>query len=221
LGSDDIVKGYEHEKDKFVVVDEDELNKLSPDRTNTIAINSFVSIEQIDPILFDRTYYLSPAKEASARQGYVLLMEAMKETGKAAIARFVLWGKENLCVVRPHEGVLVLDLLFWSGDIRPKGPVLDMLDEVYVSDDDLSLAVQLVEGLESNFEHSKCVDRHSLRVREYLAKLSSGKKPTAVKKVDAPAPTPDLMAALKASVAAIEEKSAPKRAPAKRKTKTG
>lgn len=202
-------KGYEHDG-AFYPFNEADLDELAPDNNKIISIDKFIEVASIDPLLFDRTYYLAPAKESAAREGYVLLLRAMEETGQAAVAKFVNWGKENLCTVRPSaDGThLVMDLVFYAEDIRPSEPVSKQLDGVTVDDESLALAVQIIESKMGDFEHETIVNEHRARVKAYLAALVKGKKPAKKKAAIKKADPSTLLAALKASV---EEHAAAKK----------
>src|SRR5207244_5155080 len=112
--AEELVKGWEVAKGEFVIVEESDLEAVALQRSQSIEILRFVALQEVDPVYFDRTYYLAPASAAAARRPYVLLLRAMTETGMAAIGKFVLWGKENLCLIRPHGDTLALETLFFS-----------------------------------------------------------------------------------------------------------
>lgn len=114
---DQIVKGYDLGGDEYVIIEPEELEEIAPGRSRTIDIDAFVDLDQIDPIYFQKTYWLAPAKEEFGR-AYTLLLEAMDRTNRAGLARFVMRGKEYLAAVRAGEGVLVLNTLLFPEDIR-------------------------------------------------------------------------------------------------------
>lgn len=199
---DETCKGYEVEKGVFVAFEESDLEALAPDKSKTIAIQRFVPLEGVDPIVLDRTYYLMPADEVEQRKGYALLMEAMERTGKGAVAQFVLWGKENLAMIRPMDGVLALDLLYYTDDLRDAQPIRDrLLAAGEVREEEVQLAEALIGGLSGDFEHDAFEDGHRREVRAFVESLAGGKKPKATK-AKAAAPSTDVLKALKASVAA-------------------
>lgn len=221
LVSGDIVKGYEYEPEKYVEVLDSVLESAAAEGGKSITIERFIDASEVDPILLEKTYYLMPSKEADQRAGYVLLRTALEESGNAAVARFTLWGQENLCMVRAHDGVLVLDVLYYAEDIRDDEPVKKELAGVKVGEAEVDLARELVESLRGDFDHSSFHDGHRERVRALVADLAKGKKPKAAKekapkKVDAN----QLQDALKRSVAAAQKgKAKPKPKPRKRTTK--
>src|ERR1043166_7567328 len=124
VSNDEIVKGWEVSKGQFVIVVEADLEAIAQhDTSRSIDISRFVPLEQVDPLFFDRTYYLSPSTATAQRRPYVLLLEAMKETGMAAIGRMVIRGNENLCLIRPKGDALVLETLFLAEDVRSQAEI--------------------------------------------------------------------------------------------------
>ena len=118
--ADELVKGWEVAKGEFVLVEESDLESVALQRSQAIDILRFVKLEDVDPVFFDRTYYLAPATAEAQRRPYVLLLRAMQESGMAAVGKFVLWGKENLCLIRPQGDTLALETLFYAEDVRSK-----------------------------------------------------------------------------------------------------
>lgn len=215
LTADQVVRGYEAENGAIFEVPEGEFEATRPDASKVIELKGFVNSAAIDPIARDRTYYLMPAKEKAAREGYVLLIEAMERTQRAGLGTFVLWGRENLCTVRSDGDRLLLDLLYYSEDIRDSAPVDSMVDDVKVEDEMVDLAVQLIQGQTIDFDHAAYFSEYREKLRDMLEALSKGKapkKPTAAPKRK---PDKDLLAALKASVAANEQP--PKKKPTTRR----
>ena len=118
VGPDELVKGWEFVKGQYVIVEEDDLEAVALQRSNSIEILRFVQLEEVDPVFFDRTYYLAPADAEAQRRPYVLLLRAMEDTGMAAIGKFVLWGKENLCLIRPQGTPPARDAVLRRGRTR-------------------------------------------------------------------------------------------------------
>jgi DNA end-binding protein Ku len=195
---EDTVKGYEVSKDQFLPVTDEELEAVAVERRRTIDLVAFVGLDEVDPVYYDRTYYLEP--QESANKPYALLVEAMKRTGKAALGKIVMSSREHVVLLRPAGDALVAELLFYPEDVRPKEEIDDRVRDVEVTDAELAMATQLVESLAQPFEPSAFENEHK---RELLAlierKLSGEELPVPV---EAPAaePVPDLMAALKASI---------------------
>ena len=125
---DELVKGWEVAKGEFVLVEESDLESVALQRSQSIEIVRFVKLEDVDPVYFDRTYYLAPAAADAARRPYVLLLRAMQDTGMAAVGKFVLWGKENLCLIRSHGDTLAMETLFFAEDVRAKNEIEEAVD---------------------------------------------------------------------------------------------
>ena len=121
--ADELVKGWEVAKGEFVFVEEADLESVALQRSQSIEIVRFVKLEDVDPVYFDRTYYLAPAAADAQRRPYVLLLRAMQETGMAAVGKFVLWGKENLCLIRAQGDTLAMETLFFAEDVRAKNEI--------------------------------------------------------------------------------------------------
>jgi DNA end-binding protein Ku len=216
--ADELVKGWEFSKGQFVIVEESDLEAVALERSHSIDIVKFVSIDEVDPIYFDRTYYLAPASAPAQRRPYVLLLKAMQEANVGAIGKFVLWGKENLCLIRPLGDSLALETLFFAEDIRSRAEVEEAVDETTIQDPELDMARQLVDSLVGDFEPEEFENDYRRELRAMLeAKLAGEeiKRPEPV----AAAPVIDLMDALKQSVAQAQKSkgAARKRAPAEKK----
>src|ERR687885_754051 len=152
VDADELVKGWEVAKGQFVVVEEADLESVALQRSQSIEILRFVELTQVDPVFFDRTYYLAPATAPAQRRPYVLLLRAMEETGMAAIGKFVLWGKENLCLIRPHGDTLALETLYFAEDVRSRAEIEEAVESTDVKGPELELARQVIESLVGAFE---------------------------------------------------------------------
>jgi DNA end-binding protein Ku len=206
---EDIVKGYEIAPDRFVVIEPDELDSLEPKKTKTIEIEDFVELDQIDPIFYDHPYYLAPGPGGA--KPYRLLLEAMEETGKVAIAKVIIRSKEQLVAIRPMGDVLgMATMLFHDEVIDP-----DRLDELPAGDDvkttkrEVDIAKQLIDSLAGDFEPEKYHDTYREEVLQLIERKAEGKE-IAVQPArdEEAAPVPDLMSALKASLDAVRDKDA-------------
>src|SRR5436189_3159215 len=171
--NDELVKGWEVSKGQFVIVEESDLEAIAQhDTSRAIDISRFVPLEQVDPLFFDRTYFLSPASAQAQRRPYVLLLEAMKETGMAAIGRMVIRGNENLVLIRPKGEALVLETLFLAEDVRSQAEIDEAVGETEVQEAELQLARQLIDGLVGEFEPEALHSEYRQNLRELLeAKL--------------------------------------------------
>ena len=234
---DDIVKGFEIGPDRYVIIEPGELESLDPKKTKTIEIEDFVDLSDIDPILYDHPYYLAPG--AGGAKPYRLLLDAMRESGKVAIAKVVIRQKENLVAIRPMEGdVLGMATMIFADEVVDPERIdeLDSAREVEVNDRELSIAKQLVESLSGEFEPDKYRDTYREDVLALIERKAAGEE-IAVQpaKEEDEEPVPDLMAALKASLDAVRERDggsgdddeddgkakSKRKAPAKRKAKAG
>ena len=202
--ADELVKGWEVVKGEFVVVEEEDLEAIALQRSNSIEILRFVKLEEVDPVYFDRTYYLAPASAEAQRRPYVLLLEAMKETGMAAVGKFVLWGKENLCLIRPHSDSLALETLFFAEDVRSRNEIEDAVAETEVKKPELDLARQVIESIAGDFDPEEFRNEYREDLRQMLEAKLAGQE------IARPEPIPetpviDLMDALKQSVAETKQ----------------
>ncbi len=210
VGPDEVVKGWEFVKGEYVIVEEDDLEAVALQRSNSIEILRFVQLEEVDPVFFDRTYYLAPADAEAQRRPYVLLLRAMEDTGMAAIGKFVLWGKENLCLIRPQGNSLALETLFFAEDVRAKRDIEDAVAESDVKDAELDLARQVIESISGEFEPEEFRNEYRDELRQMLEAKLAGQE------IAKPEPAPetpviDLMEALKASVAETKKQPAAKK----------
>jgi DNA end-binding protein Ku len=202
---EDIVKGYELSRDRYVVIQPDELDALDPERTRTIDIEDFVSLAEIDPVYYDHPYYLVPDKGAA--KPYALLREAMREAGKVAIARVVLRSKEQLVAIRPSGDVLLMETMIFHDEVVPTDALDDLPDDerAAASARELAMAQQLIESLSSEFEPVKYRDEYREKVLDLIERKAAGEEIAVQPEAAAPARVPDLMAALEASLAAAKK----------------
>jgi DNA end-binding protein Ku len=199
--AEELVKGWEVTKGEFVIVEDADLEAIEQrDTSRTIEITRFVEAEEVDPIYFDRTYFLAPASAPAARRPYVLLLNAMRETGMAAVGTFVLAGKEKLCLIRPKGDALALETLFIGEDVYSQAEIDEAVGETDVKDAELDLAKQVIGSLAGEFDASELKSEYRSNLRAMLeAKLAGEEiaKPEPVPE----APVVDLMDALRQSVA--------------------
>ena len=217
VSNDEIVKGWEVAKGQFVFVEDSDLEALeTADDSRTIAITRFVELDQVDPIYFDRTYFLAPADAVAQRRPYVLLLEAMKETNTAAVGKFVRQGAEHFCLIRPKGNALALETLFLAEDVRSQAEIEEAVEEIEVKDAELELARQVIGSLEADFDPQELVSDYRRDLKALLEAKLAGEEIKAPEPVEEKAPVIDLMEALKASVAEAQSK---KPADAAKKTK--
>lgn len=170
---DELVKGYEYDKNQFVVLDEDDLAPLAAAKSKAIEIIDFIQLEEIDPIFFNRSYYLGPAEHGE--KAYALLKQAMAETNKAAIAKFVLRAKEHLAAIRIYQDAMVLETIFYPDEVRLAQHVPG-LASVEVSDKELAMAKQLIEQLTVPFEPDKYHDEYREKMNQLIESKLEGKE---------------------------------------------
>ncbi len=205
--ADELVKGWEVAKGEFVLVEDSDLEAVALQRSQAIDILRFVKLEDVDPVYFDRTYYLAPATAEAARRPYVLLLRAMQESGMAAVGKFVLWSKENLCLIRPQGDALVMELLFYAEDIRSKADVEDAVGGTEVKKAELELADQVIQSLvgewrPEDFENEYRNDLKAMLDAKLAGEVIARPEPTPE------APVVDLMEALRQSVADVQDRRA-------------
>jgi DNA end-binding protein Ku len=200
--SDETVKGWEVSKGRYLPVEDEELEQFAARQEKTIRILQFVDAAEVDPVFFERAYWLEPQERAE--RPYKLLMRAMESKGRAAIGRFVLSTKEHLVLLRASEGMLTLETLYYPEDIRLKDreEISERLADVDVSDAELQMAEQLVEGLARPFEPEAYPNETRKALLDFLHAKAEGTEIAEPEEAPEPAPVIDLMAALKASLAA-------------------
>jgi DNA end-binding protein Ku len=200
-----IVKGFELGRDRYVVVTPEELDALDPERSRTIDIEDFVDLVEIDPIYYDHPYYLVPDKGAA--KAYGLLLNAMEASDKVAIARVVIRSKEALVAIRPAGELLMMETMIFHDEVVPHDELDDLPDakELKVSDREVQMAQQLIDSLSGEFEPEKYRDEYRDKVLDLIERKASGEDIAVQPEAPAPAKVPDLMAALEASLAAVKD----------------
>lgn len=196
---EEIVRGFEYEPDRFVILDENDMKAVHKERSHTIDIMDFVELAEIDPVFYDKTYYLSP--ETSGSKAYQLLQTAMLQTGKIAIAKTVLRNAETLACLRVYGDVLIVETLFWPDEVRPTNELPNISSESSVTDQELQMATTLINQLVKSFSPEKYVDERRQEVmnlihakvanEETIAVYDGGKQPEKIV---------DLMQALQESI---------------------
>jgi DNA end-binding protein Ku len=211
---EDIVRGFEIEKGRYVPLDDEDLDRLDIELTKSIDILDFVDLDEIDPIYFRKAYYLLP--DEGAEKPYALLVRALEETGKVGIAKVVIRNKQHLAALRPVDGILVLETMYYADEVRKP-------EEVKVSGDlrkaEVDMAKSLVENLSEPFTPEKYDDTYRKELLELLRAKAKGHKLPEPSEEE-PGEVVDLMAALRESVERTKRSQAKRRAPAKRKATT-
>ncbi len=200
-----IVKGYEIAPEQYVVLTRDELEELDPQKTKAIEIQDFVDLDQIDPIYFDHPYYLGPDK--GAEKAYGLLVKAMADSNKVAIARFVLRNRENLAAIRPVGKVLTMATMRFADEVTSPEELEDVVPEDgrKLAQREVEMARQLIDSLSSDFDPDKYRDEYREELLALIERKARGEELVeAVSEAPKPTRAPDLMAALEESLAAVK-----------------
>jgi Ku protein, prokaryotic len=204
-----IVKGYEISPDRYVTISAEELATLYPQASRSIEIEDFVRLEEIDPLYFEQSYYLIPDKGAA--KSYKLLLTAMRDAGRVAVARFVLRNREYLATLRPAGAVLSLATMHFADEIVPQEELEGVPgDEITSSERELTMAGQLIESLTAAFDPQKYHNEYYRRVMELIERKAEGQEIVAKPAAEEGGKVIDLMAALEASLAAVKKKPAVK-----------
>jgi DNA end-binding protein Ku len=202
---EEIVKGYEVTPEQYVVLTRDELEALDPQKTRAIEIQDFVDLDEIDPIYFDHPYYLGPDK--GAEKAYALLVKAMADSNKVAIARFVLRSRENLAAIRPMGKVLTMATMRFADEVVSPDELDDVIPEngKKIEKREVEMAKQLIESLSGEFDPDKYRDEYREELLALIERKARGEElVAAVSEEPKPTKAPDLMAALEESLAAVK-----------------
>src|SRR5579864_107023 len=205
--ADELVKGWEVAKGEFVFVEESDLESVALQRSQSIQIVRFVKLADVDPVYFDRTYYLAPAAAEAQRRPYVLLLRAMQQSGMAGVGKFVLWGKENLCLIRPQGETLALETLFFADDVRSKKEIEEVVEATEVKKAELALAGQVIDSLVGEWDAADFENEYRRDLKAMLEAKLAGQE---IKRPEPAPETPvvDLMEALRRSVADVQGRRA-------------
>ena len=209
--SDEIVRGWEVAKGQFVIVDDSDLEAIERQNTSrSIDIERFVPLDEVDPVYFDRTYLLVPAAAAAALRPYVLLRTVLADEGVGAIGRFVLSGKEKLCLIRPKGDALVLETLYVAEDVYSQAEIDEAAgDGQAPKKAELDLARQLVDSLVGEFDpREQLTSEYRQDLRKMLEAKLAGQPIEEPEEIEE-APVIDMMAALKQSVADAKRRKTP------------
>ena len=220
VAAEDIESGYEIAPGRYVVVDEEELERLTPETSETIEVGEFVDLHEIDPVFYDRTYWLAPAGEAAARP-YTLLQHAMEKVERVGIGTVVVRNKQYLAAIRPVNGVLALSTLRFPDEVV-RAEDIDVLTELpQASGKELDMAVQIVEALQTEWEPDRYHDTYRETLRHVIEQKDKGEEVVTVEGPTPDAKVLDLTKALEASLEAARKGAASngKNKPVKRTAK--
>lgn len=217
INNDDIVKAYEYSKNKFVVLDDDELEKLKKEQADkSVEIMDFVKLEEIDPIYFEKSYYLSPNE--GGNKAYALLRKALQETGKIGIAKIMIRSKEQLAIVRVYENTLVMETIHFPDEVRAVENVPNVPAEENIGEKELETAKMLIDQLTTEFEPEKYKDDYRTALLELIEEKKQADQVTTAREKPLPDNVTDLMAALQASLDRSKTKASGKKKTTKTKS---
>jgi DNA end-binding protein Ku len=219
---DKIVKGHDVGGGEYVIVEQGELADVAPGKSRSLEISQFVDLDEVDPIFYQKSYYLGPSDDANI-SSYALLRDALAKTNRAGIARFVMRGKEYLAAIRAYDKVLVLQTLYFADEIRDPAKELGTLPAKSSDGKQLSMAVDLIEAMSGRWRPSDFKDSYTERVKELVDSKRKGKEIVFNEEEPEATPANDLVAALRASVESAKARrqggtTAKKKTPAKKTT---
>jgi DNA end-binding protein Ku len=197
LDRSEIVKGYEYEKNQYVVIDPEDLEKVAPPTASAMEILQFVKMDEIDPIFFEKSYYVGP--EESVSRPYSLLLEAMKETKYDALAKMAMHGREHIVILRPAERSIVLHTMYFVDELH-KGNEVPAPKQAKFDKEELELAKRLIDTLAGSFQPDEYHDIYKQNVEKLIESKRKGQKVTPIRQPKR-APVIDLMQALQQSLA--------------------
>lgn len=210
----DIVKGAEIGGGDYVIIEPDELDAIAPGRSRTIDISAFVDIDDIDPIHYQKTYWLAPAKEEYGR-AYSLLLQAMRKSNRAGVATFVMRGKEYLTAVRAGEELLILTTLLFAEDLRDPAKELKSLPDITPArGKELDMAISLIESMSEEWKPDEYHDTYTQRVEQLIEDKKEGREYVTEEAPSEPTKVVDLFEALAKSVESRKKKREPAAEPA-------
>ncbi|NLW07754.1 MAG: Ku protein, partial [Clostridia bacterium] len=218
---EEIIRGYEYEPGKFVHISDEELENLPIKSAKYIQIVDFIRLEEVDPIFFDKTYYLAP--EAGAEKPYLILRNAMRDKGRVAVAKVTLRNKEHLCVIRLVGNVLALETMFFADEVRSSEELgIDRLEQrVKILPAETEMANQLVENLTAKFDPDKYHDEYRQELLKLIRAKIEGEEVIEAAPPAEPPKVVDLLEKLRASVEATQKEGPATRSGKKKKTKAG
>lgn len=218
--SEDIVKAYEYSKNKFVVLDDEELEQLKKENEDkAVEIIDFVKLEEIDPIYFERSYYMSP--DSGGGKAYSLLRKALLESGKIGVAKIMIRSKEQLAIVRVYKETLIMETIHFPDEVRNSSEVPNIPSEPAVVQKELDTALMLVDQLTTEFNPEKYTDDYRTALMELIEEKKAGNQTVTAseKQPTVPSNVTDLMSALQASLDKTKKKkTVPRKRTAKAKT---
>lgn len=202
VSPDEIVRGYEVAKNQYVILSDEELDEVAPEKSSVIEIQEFVDESEISSLYFEKPYYLEPDKGAG--KAYALLREALARSGKVGVAQFVLRNRENLCVLKPQSEGLILNALRFASEIRSMEELL-LPSKEKLSPSEVTLATKLIEGMAAKFDPPKYKDTYTEEVQKLIEAKAKGQKRQAPPPKPAKSNVIDLVAALQESLGTVKK----------------
>jgi len=203
----DVVRGYEVSKNRFVVVTDEEIEKIPMDTTGNVNIAGFVELQEIDPIYYERSYYVVP--DEGGAKAFLLLGEALREVNRVAVGKVVIREKEQLVSLRPYDGALVMSTLYYADEVRALSGLDELPVEAKVHPNERKMAVQLVENLAMEFQVEEFRDEYRDALLAMIEAKGKGEEVASPKEAAAPGKVVDLMEALKRSVEMAQDRRRP------------
>ncbi len=207
---EDIVKGFEYEEGKYVIFDDNDFEKIKSRKDKNITIEKFVSLSEVDPLYFDKPYYVVPT---GAEKAFAVLLTAMEQEGKAAIAKTVMGNKETLILIRAKDGQLLLNTLFFEEEVT-KNPAKEVTDKPKA--EELKIAKAIIEGMSGEFNPDEYKDEYRQKVQEAIERKIAGKEIVAPKEKDGNS-IANLMEALTKSLELTQKSKTVKKSPVRKR----
>ncbi len=218
ISVDEIVKGYEYEKGKYVILKDEDFENIPLETTKSVEIINFVDLKEIDPVYFDKSYYLAPGD--GGQKAYELLKKAMEDSKKVALAKVVIRSKESLAALRVHQNVIVMETMFYPDEIRGTQLMPEINYKVQINENEIKMATSLIESLTEPFNPERYHNEYRQALTDLIEAKITGEEIEVAPRVE-PGKVVDLMDALKASIElAKKEKDKAKEKPKKKAAKT-
>ncbi len=215
---EEVVRGYEYEKGKYVILRDEDFENIPLESSKTVEILNFVKLSEIDPVYFDKSYYLAPGD--GGQKAYELLKQAMRDSNKVAVAKVVIRSKESLAALRVYNDVIVMETMFYPEEIRATHLMPEIDYKVQIHDNEVKMATGLIDSLTQPFRPEQYQNRYRNALNELITSKITGEEIEVAPRVE-PGKVVDLMEALKASIQMAKEEKNRSREKGKRKTAKG
>jgi DNA end-binding protein Ku len=201
----ELVKGFEYEKDRYVIIEDEDIKKIQPKTAKVMEILEFVKTDEVDPVILEQSYYIQP--DEAGEKPYTLLVEAMRRSNHYAIAKLTMHNREHIVVLRPGKYGMILHTMYYRDEVRASDEF--RINQDLINDKELKMAQTLVDALSGPFEYAKYTDNYRATLRGMIEAKIAGKEVVAAPQEQELAPVIDIMAALKSSLAALRKPPAP------------